>query len=93
MRVPSRLFDRMKATKRKRWTSRTLPEPIPNPKGKSYGFDDGQATYFTELAGILLIKATLATLSLWPHSRTPISAGKPPELHPKMKTQAYINFY
>lgn len=33
MRVPSRLFDRMNANKRKRWTS---PEPIPNPKGKSH---------------------------------------------------------
>lgn len=35
MRVPSRLFDRMNANKRKRWTS---PESIPNPKGKSSGF-------------------------------------------------------
>ncbi len=35
MRVPSRLFDRMNANKRKRWTS---PESIPNPKGNSSGF-------------------------------------------------------
>lgn len=34
MRVPSRLFDRMNANKRKRGTS---PEPTPNPKGKSDG--------------------------------------------------------
>ena len=37
MRVPSRLFDRMNANKRKRWTS---PESIPNPKGKSYGLGE-----------------------------------------------------
>lgn len=36
MRVPSRLFDRMNANKRKRWTS---PEPIHNPKEKSRGLD------------------------------------------------------
>lgn len=36
MRVPSRLFDRMNANKRKRWTS---PEPIHNPKEKSHGLD------------------------------------------------------
>lgn len=33
MRVPSRLFDRMNANKRKRWTS---PESIPNPKGNPW---------------------------------------------------------
>lgn len=37
MRVPSRLFDRMNANKRKRWTS---PEPVPNPKGKSCGLGE-----------------------------------------------------
>ena len=37
MRVPSRLFDRVNANKRKRWTS---PESIPNPKGKSYGLGE-----------------------------------------------------
>lgn len=37
MRVPSRLFDRMNANKRKRWTS---PESIPNPKGKSNGLGE-----------------------------------------------------
>lgn len=37
MRVPSRLFHRVKANKRKRWTS---PESIPNPKGKSYGLGE-----------------------------------------------------
>ena len=36
---------------------------------------------------LLLITVTLAT---FPH---PISAGKPPELHPKIKTQAHITFY
>ncbi|MCJ1348507.1 hypothetical protein MMC31_006739 [Peltigera leucophlebia] len=40
MRFPSRWLDRMNATKRKRWTSPTPSEVIPNPKGKSYGLGE-----------------------------------------------------
>ncbi|MCJ1346652.1 hypothetical protein MMC31_004870 [Peltigera leucophlebia] len=40
IRFPSRWLDRMNATKRKRWTSPTPSESIPNPKGKSYGLGE-----------------------------------------------------
>lgn len=50
--VPSRLSDRMKTNKRKRWTS---PESTHNPKGKSYGLGEvklyGNAEDEEETAG------------------------------------------